>query len=200
MFALGSISFLVTASLTLALIHFAWSAFIHSMVQREISRLFLARGKLNLARQNQLDIDQRVIRASSELDSVNYKIFQLERHLDEKFEENLRFEIVIGRPGNNLSQYTGTVSTAAKRPKGRDQFVWYHPVTVMMWAPSPDRARNMLMESYPKSQGFQSSYYGAVTVDDAQADTHDQDLGDPNSNPNEPPDESDSTALIRASA
>jgi len=200
MFALGSITFLVSVSLTLALIHFAWSAFIHSMVQREIGRLFLAREKLNMARRDQLDIDQRVIRASSELDSVNYKIFQLERQLDEKFEETLRFEIVIGRPGNNLSQYTGTVSTVAKRAKGRDQFVWYNPVTVLMWAPSPDRARNMLMESYPKSQGFQSSYYGGVTVGDAQADAHDQDLGDPNSNLNEPTDESDSPAQIRASA
>ena len=161
---MSGLALLATASLGLAAIHVLWSFILAGLMRMEARSLEAGREKVRVARVRQGEIDGRITAASSELDQLSVQLHQLQRQFESACDGKLRFEITHGRPAPGLAMYVGTIFAPATAARGRDALLWTYPVTALIWAVSPDRARTILRDTYAAMPGFRTDFSDNVPI------------------------------------
>jgi hypothetical protein len=151
---------LIVASLVLAAAHVSWNFLLGTFTSGELRVLEAGREKIRQARSRQADVERHIQSASQRLDDMNIEISRARRNLESDMDRKMRFEILIGRAAPNFTRYFGAVAAPARGAVGRDKLIWINQVGIVIWAPTAERARVILQESFPRSAGFESRLFG----------------------------------------
>lgn len=158
---LSTPGFLASASLILAAVHVLWTFIYLTLMRGETRILHDQREKVRLARAQELEVERRILAISDRVEDIGLSILQAQRRFDQESDAKLRFEIIVGRPAPGHHPYRGHIQRSPMAAQGRDAIVWINPVKALIWAPSPDRARVALADSFPRGRGFATLVEGA---------------------------------------